>query len=386
MLSVQCVGDKGELRVLDVVSGQPSELRAEDREAAFWAAFANVRHIGPARIARLCSKFVSLSEAWSAPTESLRLVLEPRALSELVAARRTVDPERQLERLSERGIRVLHAEHPEYPPLLAEASGRPTVLYMRGELTPQDAQGVGIVGTRRSTPYGRSVTERIARDLASAGVTIISGLARGIDAVAHHVALEAGGRTIAVMGSGVDVIYPAEHRRLAEGILESGALLSEQPPGAKPDAPNFPARNRIISGMSLGVVVVEAPLRSGALITANFAADQGREVFVVPGNVGNDNSEGTNQLLRDGARIVRDGADILADLNMTSGPPAQLSLQLPATQEEARVFASLSNEPLHIDEIAEVALLPAREVAQTLLMMELKGTARNCGAHYYVRR
>lgn len=364
----------------------PHEVSADDREAAYWAAFANVRHIGPARIARLLSRFQTLSEAWAAPLESLRLVLEPRALSELSSARRVVEPERWLGDLRQRGIRILHAEHPEYPRLLAEASGRPTVLYIRGHLTSDDACSVGIVGTRRSTVYGKGVTERISQELAAAGVTVVSGLARGIDAVAHHAALESGGRTVAVLGSGVDVIYPAEHRRLLERILENGAVISEQPPGAKPDAPNFPARNRIISGMSLGVVVIEAPARSGALITANFAADQGREVFVVPGNVGNATSEGTNQLLRDGARIVRDGADILEDLGIGGSAPSQLSLQLPATPEEARVLNCLGSEPLHIDEIAELSGLPGREVAEALLMMELKGMARNCGAQYYVRK
>jgi DNA processing protein len=357
-----------------------------DREAAFWAAFANVRHIGPARIARLLTQFGALSDAWQAPADALRLALEPRALAELTSARRTIDPERQLEELWRREIRVLHAEHPEYPALLGEASGRPTVLYIRGQLLPADARSVGIVGTRRSTPYGRGTTERIAQALAAAEVTVVSGLARGIDAVAHHVALETGGRTVAVLGSGVDVIYPSEHRRLAERIVENGAVISEQPPGAKPDAPNFPARNRIISGMSLGVVVIEAPARSGALITASFAADQGREVFVVPGNVGTPTSEGTNQLLRDGARIVRDGEDILADLGIGGTQPAQLALELPATAEETRVLGVLGSEPLHIDEIAEAADLPGREIAEALLMMELKGMVRNCGAQYYVRR
>ena len=320
------------------------------------------------------------------PMDSLRLVLEPRALAELASARRVVEPERQLEELRRRGIRILHVEHREYPRLLTEASGRPTVLYIRGRLAPADDRSVGIVGTRRSTSYGKSVTERISEELAAAGVTVVSGLARGIDAVAHHVALESGGRTVAVLGSGVDVIYPAEHRRLVERILENGAVISEQPPGAKPDAPNFPARNRIISGMSLGVVVIEAPARSGALITANFAADQGRDVFVVPGNVGNATSAGTNQLLRDGARIVRDGADILEDLGIGASPPAQLSLQLPASPEEALVLRCLDGEPLHIDEIADAANLSSREVAEILLMMELKGMARNCGAQYYVRK
>lgn len=372
--------------MVEQVQTEPQDVRDEDREAAYWAAFANVRHIGPARIARLHSRFQKLSEAWSAPLESLRLVLEPRSLSELASARRSVEPERQLEALRQRGIRILHAEHPEYPRLLAEASGRPTVLYIRGHLTPEDGLSVGIVGTRRSTLYGRSVTERISQELAVAGVTVVSGLARGIDAVAHHVALETGGRTVAVLGSGVDVIYPSEHRRLVERILESGAVISEQPPGAKPDAPNFPARNRIISGMSLGVVVIEAPARSGALITANFAADQGREVFVVPGNVGNATSAGTNQLLRDGARIVCDGADILADLGIGGSAPAQLTLQLPTTPLEDRVLRCLGSEPLHIDELAESASIPGREVAEALLLMELKGMVRNCGAQYYVRK
>ena len=376
----------GMARVLERGQTGSRELQDEDREAAYWAAFANVRYIGPARIARLQSRFQALSEAWSAPLETLRLILEPRALSELASARRNSEPERRLEDLRQRGIRILHAEHPEYPRYLAEASGRPTVLYVRGHLTADDERSVGIVGTRRSTVYGRGVTERISQDLATAGVTVVSGLARGIDAVAHHVALESGGRTVAVLGSGVDVIYPSEHRRLAERIVENGAVISEQPPGAKPDAPNFPARNRIISGMSLGVVVIEAPARSGALITANFAADQGREVFVVPGNIGNATSEGTNQLLRDGARIVRDGADILADLGIGAGSPAQLTLQLPATPEEARVLQCLGPEPLHIDEIAEAAALAGREVAEALLMMELKGMVRNCGAQYYVRK
>lgn len=372
--------------MLENLHSEPSDSTADDREAAYWAAFANVRHIGPARIARLLSRFQTLSEAWHAPLESLRFGLEPRALAELASARKLVEPERQHEELGRRGIRILHVEHREYPRLLAEATGRPTVLYIRGRLVPADDRSVGIVGTRRSTSYGKSVTERISEELAAAGVTVVSGLARGIDAVAHHVALESGGRTVAVLGSGVDVIYPAEHRRLVERILENGAVISEQPPGAKPDAPNFPARNRIISGMSLGVVVIEAPARSGALITANFAADQGREVFVVPGNVGNATSAGTNQLLRDGARIVRDGADVLEDLGIGGSAPAQLSLQLPVSPEEALVLRCLDGEPLHIDEIADATNLSSREVAEILLMMELKGVARNCGAQYYVRK
>ncbi|MFT4037483.1 MAG: DNA-processing protein DprA [Thermomicrobiales bacterium] len=364
----------------------PGDIATLEREAAYWAAFARVRHIGPARIARLVDRFRALEIAWWAPEAELRATLEPRALSELLATRRTLDPEQEADRLRQRGIRALFPGQAEYPRLLAEASGHPSVLYIRGELTPEDATAVGIVGTRRSTPYGRHVTAEMSESLARAGITVVSGLARGVDAVAHATALEVGGRTVAVLGSGVDVIYPAEHRRLAERVLEQGAIVSEQPPGAKPDAPNFPARNRIISGMSLGVVVIEAPMRSGALITATFAADQGRDVFVVPGNVGNDSSEGTNQLLRDGARLVRNGADVLADLNLRPDRPAQLALQMPLDPLEARIISLLGGEPLHIDDVADAAAISTIDAAQALLLMELKGLVRNCGAQFYVRK
>ena len=356
-------------------------------DAAHWLAISRVPYIGPARIERLVQRFGALRDAWTAPRDELRAVLEAKPLAELLAARGKVDPDRELERIEAQGISVMHPGHPAYPRLLAEAAGRPSILYVRGVLTPADDSGVAIVGTRRATPYGRQAAERIAAELAQAGVTVISGLARGVDGVAHRAALAAGGRTVAVLGSGPDVIYPAEHRRLAEGILESGAIVSEHPPGAPPDAQNFPARNRIISGMSLGVVVIEAPLRSGALITATFAADQGREVFVVPGSVFSHASEGTNSLLRDGARIVRDGADVLEDLNLGSGwASTALQTEMPLDENERRVYEAVGSEARHIDELAEVAGLAAGHAAAILLTMELKGLVRNHGAQYYVRR
>jgi DNA processing protein len=285
------------------------------------------------------------------------------------------------------GIAVIHPGHPDYPRLLGEISGRPSVLFVRGELRADDATAVAIVGTRRATPYGRQAAERVAAQLAAAGVTVVSGLARGVDGAAHRAALTAGGRTIAVLGSGVDVIYPGEHRLLAEQITASGAVVSEFPPGAKPDAQNFPARNRIISGMTLGTVVIEAPPRSGALITATFAADQGREVFVIPGSVFASSSEGTNALLRDGARIVRDGNDVLEDLAL--GEPGmtgarQAALLLDAREE--RLLRHLDGDPRHIDELAEAGEMSAGEVSALLLTLELKGLVRNQGAQFYVRR
>jgi DNA processing protein len=340
-------------------------------ESAFWLAISRVPYIGPARIERLLRTFGSLSVAWSASREELRVALEPRSLSELLAARSRIDPLTELERLSRSGVGVVHPGHPSYPRLLAEISGRPSILYVRGELAPADDASVAIVGTRRATPYGRQAAERIAAELAQAGITVVSGLARGVDAAAHRAALEAGGRTIAVLGSGPDVIYPAEHRRLAEQILQSGAILSELPLGAKPDAQNFPARNRIVSGMTLGTVIVEAPSRSGALITASFAGDQGREVFVIPGSIFAQTAEGTNALLRDGARLVRDGADILEDLGLDGRSPRVTQTQMSLDEDERRLLAALTREARHIDELAEAAGLPAGTVSALMLTMEL---------------
>lgn len=346
-----------------------------------------VRHIGPVRIERLLNTFGSLRQAWSAPRGDLATILESRPLSELMSARAAIEPERELEKLRTRGIEVVYPGHRQYPKLLLEISGRPSVLFVRGQLTPDDENAVAIVGTRRTTPYGRQAAEQIATELAHAGVTVVSGLARGVDTAAHRAVLAAGGRTVAILGSGVDVIYPGENRNLAEQIIESGAIVSEFAPGTKPDAQNFPARNRIVSGMSLGTVIVEAPSRSGALITASFAGDQGREVFVVPGNIFSPASEGANALLRDGARLVRNGADILEDLGLlTSGGTAVSQMALPIDEKESRVLAVVGNEATHIDDVAEQARLTAAETGAILLTLELRGLLRNLGAQYYVKR
>jgi DNA processing protein len=233
---------------------------------------------------------------------------------------------------------------------------------------------------------GREATERISGDLARSQVTIVSGLALGIDGVAHQAALNAGGRTIAVLGSGVDVIYPYSHRRLADAIMENGAVVSDYYPGTRPDAMNFPPRNRIISGLSLAVVVVEAPLKSGALITCSFALDQGREVMAVPGMALSESCAGSNRLLRDGARAVMSARDILEDLNLGNvdlTKPVQQSF--PMTDVERRVFALLTAQPQHIDEIAAAVNLGIAEVSPLLAMMELKGAVRNAGAQHYTR-
>ncbi|MGH2560440.1 MAG: DNA-processing protein DprA [Thermomicrobiales bacterium] len=304
----------------------------------------------------------------------------------MIETRRTLDLDREMERMENLGISVVTLVDGDYPRLLREIPAPPPVLYARGVLRPEDGTAVAIVGTRRSTAYGRDVATRIATELAEEGVTVVSGLARGIDGVAHKAALDAGGRTIAVMGSGVNVIYPPEHRHLADRIVEQGALVSDFPPDRPPDAVNFPARNRIISGVTLGTVVIEAPTRSGALITTDFAADQGREVFVVPGSVLSAASAGCHRLLREGARLVTCAADILEDLNINHRRE-QVAVQqaLPLDEDERRLLALLSGDPQHIDELAAAANLPIAQCGALMLTMELKGLVRNQGAQHYVR-
>jgi DNA processing protein len=260
------------------------------------------------------------------------------------------------------------------------------VLFLRGALVVEDRRAVAIVGTRRLSSYGREMARTLARDLAQAGVTIVSGLARGVDGIAHAAALDAGGRTIAVLGNGVRGVYPPEHRQLADRIAGQGAVLSDFHPDAPPDGPNFPARNRLISGLSLGVVVVEAPMRSGALITVDFAADQGRDVFAVPGSVLSPASAGCNRILRDGARPVRSADDVLEDLRLGEAPQ-QLPLESVAAldEESRRVLATLTGEALHIDEIGAVAGIPIANLSAILMTLELQGFVRNVGAQYYAR-
>jgi DNA processing protein len=355
--------------------------------AKYWVAFSRVPYIGPSRINRLMARFGSLEQAWRASTGELRSVLDDRSSESLIKVRSTYSPDDEMARLQRDGINVVTRVDDSYPALLAEIPAPPPVLYTLGTLRPEDATAVGIVGTRRMTAYGREMAKQIGHDLAAAGVTIVSGLARGVDGIAHEAALEAGGRTIAVLGSGVRNIYPPEHRKLAARIAESGVVLSDFHPDTQPDGPNFPARNRIISGLSLGVVVVEAPERSGALITVDFAADQGRDVFVVPGNVLSSRSAGCNRLLRDGARPVRSADDVLEDLNL-GRRKEQVAIQqaLPIDDNERRIMAVVTADPLHIDDIAALANLPISQVGAVLLTLELKGSVRNAGAQHYSRR
>lgn len=273
-----------------------------------------------------------------------------------------------------------------YPALLNQIAAPPPVLYYRGELLETDRVAVAIVGTRRITAYGREMTARISAGLGRAGVTVVSGLARGVDGVAHQVALDAGGRTIAVLGSGVDRIYPPEHRNLAKRIAEQGAVVSDYLPDTPPDGANFPPRNRIISGLSLGVVVVEAPDRSGALITVDFPADHGRDVFAVPGPANAATSSGCNRLIRDGARLVRSADDVLDDLQiMQKREVAAAQQALPMSDADRRLLAVITSEPQHIDDLALLCGTTVSQISGRLMMLELRGMVRNTGAQHYAR-
>lgn len=360
---------------------------SSEREKRYWVGFNLVKGIGAVRFRRLLSEFDSLENAWHAPSSALRKAgLGEKHLENLLLIRTQVDLDRYWEVLEKKGIQILTWMDDSYPRLLKEIDQSPPVLYVRGELSVSDEIAVAVVGTRRVTKYGRQIAEEVAAGLAQNGVTVISGLARGIDAIAHQAALDVGGRTLAVLGSGVDRIYPPEHRRLAERIVEQGALISDYPLGTQPDATNFPPRNRIISGLSLAVVVVEAGEKSGALITASFAADQGRDVFAVPGNLHAPQSVGTNRLIQKGAFPYMGVADILETLNIT-GRVQQTSARqvLPADANEARLLQQLSEQPIHVDELSRLCCMPIAQVSSTLAMMELKGLAKSVGGMSYVR-
>jgi len=355
-------------------------------DLGYWVGFNIVRGIGPTRLRALLDYFGDVARAWRAPSEELaRAGLDRRSLKNLLAARATLDLDRELERIAAVGAQVLTWESPIYPRLLREIADPPPVLYVKGTLTEEDAWAVAIVGTRRALAYGREVTRRLATALARSGITIVSGLARGIDAEAHWAALHAGGRTIAVFGCGIDRIYPPEHRKLAEEIMAHGALVSDYPLGTPPEGPNFPPRNRIISGLSLGVLVTQAGVRSGALITSDFAAEQGRDVFAVPGSILAHGCAGTNALIQDGAKVVLGPEDILEELNLTMVAEQTEARQvLPADETEASLLACLSAEPVHVDELLRQVNLPVAQVTSTLALMELKGMVRQVGGMKFV--
>jgi DNA processing protein len=353
----------------------------------YWVGFNNIPGIGRVRLGQLQSYFGSLELAWQAsPGDMKKAGLDSAALRSIGQWRDKISPDAEMEKLERRHVKVLTCNDAGYPRRLKEIYDYPPVLYVRGSILPEDDWCLAVVGTRRATIYGKQVTEEIATDLARSKITIVSGLAKGIDTIAHRSALKAGGRTLAVLASGLDIIYPAENERLAEDIITNGALISEYPLGARPRAENFPRRNRILSGLSLGVLVTEADEDSGAMITARDALEQDREVFAIPGSILSPACRGTNRLIQAGeAKLVRTHTDILEELNLTA-VARQIEMReiLPETETESALVSHLSAEPCHIDEVCRKSGLPAATVSSTLAMLELKGLVKQVGTMNYV--
>ena len=359
----------------------------DSSDLPYWVAFSCIPGIGRVRCSLLEKHFGRLEEAWRATPALLKAAgLDEKTVAAIVRERPKISPSAEMERLARHRIQALTWNDARYPRRLKVIYDLPPVLYVRGQLTEADEWAVTVVGTRRPTPYGRQAAEELTYGLARSGVTVVSGLARGIDAIAHRAALAAEGRTIAVLACGLDRVYPAEHAKLALDITQRGALVSDYPLGTQPRGEYFPRRNRIMSGLSLGVLVVEGDVKSGAMITASLALEQNREVFAVPGSIFSPQSRGTHALIREGAKLVQRLEDILEELNLTM-VPQQLEVRetVPATDTEASLLRYISTEPLHIDEVCRRSGLPVATVSSVLAMLELKGLVRQVGPMSYVR-
>ena len=367
---------------------------AESDERWAWVALAMVRGVtGRARRYHDLLSLCAPVDVFQAPRRVLAELVGEEAAAGILSFDWRGAAHEQARAAARCGARLVLLGDAEYPAALRPIELPPPFLLVRGEFRREDALATAIVGSRRATSYGLRMAERLGADLAARGATIVSGLARGVDTAAHQGALEAGGRTVAVLGSGVDVVYPPENRRLAETIIQAGALVSQFPMGTAPLAHHFPARNRIIAGLTLGTVVVEAAERSGALITARCAGELGREVYAVPGNVSATGSQGTNGLIQDGAKLVQGWEDVVAEwprewraalrepVTTPGGPPE-------AREVEAgprRILALLGDEPLAVDAVVERSGLSSSEVSAGLTALELLGLARRIAGQHFVR-
>jgi len=361
-------------------------LKVSNKDIKYWVGFSLIPGIGRVKFAQLENYFSSLETAWqAAPTDLKQSGLDTSSIHAITSWRPKISLEAEMEKLDRYEVKALTCHDPDYPSRLKEIYDYPPLLYIRGSLLPEDEWCLAVVGTRRATVYGRQVTEEIVADLARSKITIVSGLARGIDSVAHHSALDTGGRSIAVFACGLDTVYPSENANLARSIIQQGALISEYPLGTRPRAENFPRRNRIMSGLSLGVLIIEAGETSGAMITARLALEQNREVFAIPGSILSPVSKGTNHLIQEGAKLVRDYTDILEELNlMTVAHQIEMKEVLPSSDTESLLLKQLCAEPVHIDEVCRSSGLPVATVSSTLAMMELKGLIKQIGTMNYV--
>ena len=355
----------------------------------YWLGLHLIPRFGIAKISQLLTQFASPEELWLANERRLsQLGLPSDLIQQFVAGRRLIDLEREMDKVQSAGATLVTIDDANYPALLRSLSDRPPVLFARGELEREGAKYFAIVGTRKPSRYGLDVAEELASRLAQQGITIVSGLAHGIDAAAHRGALRGGGRTVAVMATGIDRVYPQEHVQLAAETARSGAVLSEMPIGSAPLAKSFPRRNRIISGMSLGVLVVEAPEKSGAMNTVTHANDQGRDVFAVPHNIYSLSGRGSNALIQDGAKMVTEVGDILEELNIAHfNMETRIETERiqPESETESRILEELSADPIHVDALVRRTNLPTATVTSCLTLLELKGLVETAGPMQYCR-
>ncbi|MDP3724058.1 MAG: DNA-processing protein DprA [bacterium] len=348
-------------------------------ERGYWFAFNFIDGIGPARFALLRSHFGSAEEAWDASEHALQAIGVPApAIKNILTTRRSFDPKENLDKIRKQNIDPITLLDAAYPNLLKTIPDPPFVLYARGDSTLLQTSCIAVVGTRKMTSYGQTVTETITNGLVDAGLTIVSGLALGVDGEAHRTTLEHGGKTIAVLGCGVDCIYPPRHKGLADAILrEGGAIIAEAPLSRWVSRGIFPARNRIVSGLSLGVVICEAAERSGALITARLALEQGREVFAIPGPITSQFSKGPSQLIQQGAKLAASVEDILSELpNFSASGIKKAETRQPQSKEEQAIVGALQANVQSLDDLIGTTQLPASTLMAAMSMLELKGWIR----------
>ncbi|MCX6761825.1 MAG: DNA-processing protein DprA [Candidatus Moranbacteria bacterium] len=348
-----------------------------------------IEGVGPQKMKSLLAAFGTAQNIWRADLADLQQVLGGDILPERIfLEKQKLDPDAEWEKLEKAGVRLIDFTSSAYPEALKEIHNPPYLIYARGELVFNQIPAISIVGSRKFSNYGEQLAGTFARDLARAGFAIVSGLALGIDAISHRGALEARGKTIAVLGSGIDneSIHPRANYNLAQEIIASGGLvMSDYPPGTPATAMTFPARNRIIAGLSLGTLVIEAGEKSGTLITAKMALESNREVFAIPGSIFSPTSIGTNNLIKSGAKMVTCVQDILEEFNLSQSlETKQVLLKLPENKEEEILLAILSDVPLHIDNIAKRSKLTVPIISATLTMMEIKGWVKNLGGQNYI--
>jgi len=340
--------------------------------------------IGAIRLNKLLQVFATPQDIFNVSQEKLMRV---EGIGAKIAAKikgiKKEEIEKELKETKSLGLKIVTSHDPDYPQNLKNIPDAPIVLYVKGELKQEDNLSLGIVGSRRASFYGLESAQTFARDLAGQGFTIVSGMARGVDTSAHRGALKSGGRTIAVIGSGFNYIYPEENKELAEEISRQGAVVSEFPLNARPFPQNFPRRNRVISGLSLGVLVVEAAKNSGALITADFALEQGREVFALPGKADAANSFGTNNLIKQGAKLVTGIEDILEEFNLP--PQGKPEIQGKKEDDEFILDGIISEKPIHLDEIADRSRLPLSDLYSTLLKLQMNRVIKQLPGNQFVR-